>query len=342
MGVTARTIQLARDLRASIDALLNSLTRRLTAGWVDAWDRLTRRFSGALRSLLDSVGGRWPSRRDIARSAPLAAALNAAEAEHDLLVGELRAQGTAAARAAASAASTSQAGIIRSQLPTGAPKPVTRAAETEIEAIARRAADRIAALSDPLTPGMRQALQRELVRGINRGADPEQIAAGIVRRLEAQFHTGLERSLLIANTEVMDAYREAALVFRLANGNVLRGWMWVARCDAHTCPACWAMHGSEHPVDEAGPYDHPNGRCISVPLTRTWRELGFDMPEPRGEVPNAEAAFRSLSRDAQLSVMGPSRLAAYERGTAWADLATRRENPGWRPSYVPTPVHQLT
>jgi len=41
-------------------------------------------------------------------------------------------------------------------------------------------------------------------------------------------------------------------------------------------------------------------------------------------------------------VLGKERLDLLHSGAIkWDDLSTRRENPDWRPSYVPTPLSDL-
>lgn len=110
----------------------------------------------------------------------------------------------------------------------------------------------------------------------------------------------------------------------------------------HNCPSCWAMHGTIHPLDEPGPQDHQAGRCSRTPVARPWRDLGINIDEPPSLVPDAQAAFWALSRADQLAVMGPTRLAALQRGDIdWADLSTLRRNTGWRDSYTTTRVADL-
>lgn len=75
--------------------------------------------------------------------------------------------------------------------------------------------------------------------------------------------------------------------------------------------------------------------------TKTWRELGIDLDELDDGRMSAEDHFRSLSRDEQLQIMGPSRLKALDDGAAWDSLATLVPNPDWRPSWQQTPVSAL-
>jgi F like protein len=82
-----------------------------------------------------------------------------------------------------------------------------------------------------------------------------------------------------------------------------------------------------------------NCRCTAVPITRSWKELGFNLPEPRDEFPNARQWFREQPRATRLRIMGKERLSRLESGELkWQDLSTRVENPHWRPSYVVAPL----
>ncbi|HLR97647.1 MAG TPA: hypothetical protein VK053_24210 [Jiangellaceae bacterium] len=110
----------------------------------------------------------------------------------------------------------------------------------------------------------------------------------------------------------------------------------------HNCAACFARHGTIHPVSEPGPDDHPRGRCTRLPVLKPWSELGIRAPEPPPISVDGERAFRRMTRADQLEVLGPTRLALLDSGRiTWADLATWRNNPQWRRSNQPTTVRDL-
>jgi len=84
---------------------------------------------------------------------------------------------------------------------------------------------------------------------------------------------------LIQTTQIYSARRGTQAVY-LENG--VSQWIWSANIgDARTCRACIAMHGTVHPTTDVL-NDHHRGRCAMVPVTPTWRELGF---ADGGEVP---------------------------------------------------------
>ena len=110
----------------------------------------------------------------------------------------------------------------------------------------------------------------------------------------------------------------------------------------HNCPSCWSMHGSVHNVDDFGPIDHQQGRCTSIPTTKSWADLGFDIEEPPSVLPDARQVFDDLPAEQQTAILGKDRLDLLRSGQIqWADLATRRSTDGWRDSIVPTPVSAL-
>jgi SPP1 gp7 family putative phage head morphogenesis protein len=212
----------------------------------------------------------------------------------------------------------------------------------QISAIVKRTTQQITKLTWPLTRAATEAMKRELVRGVAMGDNPRESARRLLQRLEGRFNGGLARALNVARTEILDAHRAAAAASQEANSDVLAGWVWTAKLDARTCPSCWAQHGRLHPLAEPGPLDHQSGRCARTPKTRSWRDLGFDVPEPPDVVPDARQVFASLPRADQLTVMGGARLGALQHGDiTCADLSRLRRTTGWRDSYGVTSLEDL-
>ena len=109
---------------------------------------------------------------------------------------------------------------------------------------------------EQIAPGVAQRVTDTLGVSLAAGLGPRETA----RLLRRQFGAGLARALTISRTETLRAYREAMHRNYEANDDVIDGWVWLAKLDTRTCAACWAMHGSEHSLDERLS-DHPNGRC---------------------------------------------------------------------------------
>lgn len=292
--------------------------------------------------------GRWPSRRQVERNARVQRALDVVRQALQRLAAEANVSIGDAAAGAADIAVQRMGRIIASQFPGEAGDQAALGVRfgtvpaDQISAIVKRTTQQVTKLTWPIARSAADAMKRELVRGVAMGLNPRESARHLMRRLEGQFNGGLARALNIARTEILDAHRAAAAASQEENSETLAGWVWLAKLDARTCPSCWAQHGRLHPLEEAGPLDHQSGRCARMPKTKSWKELGFDVPEPPDVLPKAEQTFAGLSAADQLKVMGAARLAALQRGDiTWADLSQRRRTDGWRDSYSVTPLRDL-
>lgn len=211
-----------------------------------------------------------------------------------------------------------------------------------LAAIIARAQEQIHADTWPLAPDAEQAMKDALIEGVIVGDHPEHVARDMLARTETVFNGGLTRAMTLSRTEMLDAYRAGSAYVHRASADLVEGWQWYASTDRKTCSACFARHGTIHPVSEPGPDDHPRGRCTRLPVLKPWSELGITAPEPPPISVDGERAFRRMTRADQLAVLGPTRLALLDSGRiTWADLATWRNNPQWRRSNQPTTVRDL-
>lgn len=130
------------------------------------------------------------------------------------------------------------------------------------------------------------------------------------------------RALRTARTETLRAYRTATDENYNANSDVLAGWMWLSTRSTRTCPMCWAMHGTIHPLGELMA-THIACRCTQVPVFR---------PEYGGPpaIKTGEAEFAQLSKADQRFVLGKAKFEAYEKGELkLSDLVQRTEGDKW-------------
>lgn len=341
MPITPETLKLSEALRNRINRIVDGLTGTMAVGWANAWDDLERRLANALSGLL--ADGIWPSRRTLGRSKAVQNFLSAAGRSIDSLLQMARLKGVAAVRDAAGVAVGHQQRLIASQYPPRQWPEITSPAEGDLTAISRRADQRIVALTRTITADTLTDLVQALVRGTPASSDPDTTIRRVTEQLQRQYNGSLNRALVIVRTEVMDAHRAAAKAAQDAMADVLSGWIWLCRCDSAACGSCWALHGTVFPLEEAGPLDHPQGRCQRAPKAKTWADLGFDRDEPPDESLDPEAIFWALPEAVQLQIMGPVRLRLLKAGDIeWADLATLRKNVNWRDSYGPTPLRSLT
>lgn len=347
MSVTDETLQLLAELRVAVDATVDAATRDLVKAWARAWDDLQPLWRDALGDLVaQSQDGRWPTRQTIYRAERVLVALDTTQDALEALAATAGVRISSTLVDFTSDAAQWQARLMSSQLPAPGTAGVAiswnRVDPLALEAIVRRTSTQITSTLIPLSGEATAVMNRTLIQGITLGQNPRQAAREMLKRTEGGFNGGLTRALNVARTEMLDAHRAAAHAQNQANRDLLRGWQWSASFDARTCPSCLAMDGTEFPVDMPGPLDHQQGRCTRLPVTLSWKDLGFDIPEPPSVAPSAEEWFSGLSRDEQLRIMGPTRLDLLDTGKAsWTDLATKQSATGWRDSYKPTSVKAL-
>lgn len=194
---------------------------------------------------------------------------------------------TQAQRGAAYAALSDTDGLMRAGIdaPQGVSVQLARLPVEAIGALAGRAFDGspLSSLLGTLGPETADALRAALLTGIAAGDGPRDIA----RAVRDAMSTTYDRALLIARTEILNAYRAAALANYQANSDVVRQWEWHA--DPTACPECLAKHGQRHPLSD--PFDeHPAGRCAPLPVTKSWAELGIEMSDDEEQAWDDEEA----------------------------------------------------
>jgi hypothetical protein len=153
-----------------------------------------------------------------------------------------------------------------------------------------------------------EQVSRAILDGVGLGRNPRAIAREITRSLGM----GLTESLRMTRTVQIYAYREATRASYLANSDVVTGWIWWANLSG-ACPACIAMHGTEHPLSEKLD-DHHNGRCTPLPkvIGSTNKLAGA-----------GERYFNELPEAEQRKLLGPGKYDAYKAGKfSFSQLAT--------------------
>lgn len=349
VAINRETLRLLRQLITTVGGHADDTTRRLTEAWVRAWDELAPAWQTAVAELIAraAADGQWPAPWQLARIERLGAAVVATSTALDGLAAQAGITIAAGTGPVVAATAAAEPILMASQLPaamaaaaaTGYAATLT---PTALDVIVRRTREQVTARTRPLSAAATDAMRRSLIRGVAVGDNPNVVARDMLRRVEGDFNGGLTRAITIARTEMLDAYRTTSRYAHTANADVLAGWTWHSTLDSRTCQSCWAMHGTVHPVEQEGPWDHQQGRCARLPKLKPWSELGIDVDEPADRTPDAQARFDALPEERQLAILGPARLALLQSGRIqWADLATRRDTPGWRPSYTPTPVRDL-
>lgn len=182
-------------------------------------------------------------------------------------------------------------------------------------------------------------IRDQLAYSIATGQSPRVAASEFARAAQ----TPLARALTITRTETMRAYNAASIESFTENADVVTGWIWVASLSTRTCPACWAMHGTEHSNDETL-NGHPRCRCAAVPKTKSWKELGFDgIPDGRRPITPGSTAFDRLPPADQRTILGPGRYDAYKDGSfGFKDLATQSHSDRWGSMRRTATLEELT
>lgn len=163
--------------------------------------------------------------------------------------------------------------------------------------------------------GQARAMVDLLAQNVALGVSPMVTA----RQMRDQFGTVLRRAQTIARTETVRAYREASHLSMEANDDVLDGWIWLSALSARTCVACFAMHGTFHPLSERL-QDHPNGRCTAAPHVK-------GTPKP---TPNGAERFRQLTLEQQRAALGNAKYTAWQDDAFdFKDLARVHESDRW-------------
>lgn len=349
MAVTNRTLWLLAELRDQIGGTTDNAVRDLAGAWVVAWDELSEAWREAIDEVVAEfvTTGVWPPPWKLARLSRLNVTSIATQQALTALTATTVSTSSTGAQTVIAATAAAEPAIMASQLPANLAAAALKAyshniAPSALEAIALRARQQITVTTWPLSTEATEAMRRSLIRGVATGANPREAARDMVRRVEGAFNGGLTRAQNVARTEMLDAYRDASAHVHFANRDVLDGWTWIATLDRRTCPSCWGMHGTHHPLTQPGPLDHQSGRCARMPKVKTWRELGIDLDELEDQVPNAQETFDALDEATQREIVGPGRLAMLKAGKiTLADLPMLKQNPGWRPSYVPRNLGQL-
>ena len=165
-----------------------------------------------------------------------------------------------------------------------------------------------------------------IVEGVGLGKNPKDIARAITK----QIGMALTDSMRMTRTVQLWSYREANRASYLANDDVVKGWIWFADT-TNACPACMAMHGTEHGLDESLD-DHFNGGCAELPLV-----IGA-----KNDIPSGESVFSQLSEAEQKARLGADKWQAWQDGKfSFDQLATQHSDEVYGHMRSETPLWEL-
>ena len=314
--------------RAVVGRMLATISDDLLAAWVRAWDDI----EAELLRLDPALSARERRRRLEQAKRRAGQRILDVSAETNTTL-------TANARIMIERGLWEQPELIATQLPPGATVELVRPPGAEVEAMVKRTTEQITARTYALSVEATEVMNRALNLGISAGDNPRDVARRMIQQARDGFNGGIARAQVIARTELIDAHRNAAQASHDANRDVLAGWVWWAELGPRTCPSCVMQHGKLHDLDEPGPLDHHQGRCARLPRTKTWAELGFDVPESRPGIETGLDWFHRQPEGVQRSILGPQRFEAWQAGDYPADRwSVRRETVGWRDAFHVGPI----
>lgn len=174
---------------------------------------------------------------------------------------------------------------------------------------------------------------QELVRTLRGSASQRYLDGALQAR-----RRGLEA---LVRTSVNHATNQGRQTVWAANSDILKGVRWVSTLDTRTSPICRHRDGRVGPVVDstdwtppsgaarldppfARPPAHPNCRSTTVGVTKSWRELGFDVKDlppgtrasMNGQVPGDTTYYDWLGRQsaaAQKDVLGKTRYDLWKK-----------------------------
>ena len=196
------------------------------------------------------------------------------------------------------------------------------------------------ALLDAAVGDAAEGFAQTMITGLTAGWNPRKLA----QELRAEYGMGLTRSLTIARTEQLRAYRTANdEIFK--RSEVVAEKERVGTLDSRSCLACVMLDGTRYPVDEPMD-DHPRGLCVFVPITKSWAEMGIDAPEPDFSRELAQDWFQRQDEATQQQMMsssiGKDAYAAWKAGQfTLADIPKLRKNSVWGNAWSPKGLAEL-
>lgn len=165
-----------------------------------------------------------------------------------------------------------------------------------------------------------RVIREALLAGVANGDNPRLVA----RRINKALGQHYGNTSVLTRTEMLRVYREGTRETYLANRKYVQGWIWCSALDHRTCPVCWAMHGTKHPLGEPMA-SHPVCRCSMVP----WL-IPSPLIQPLPDMRPGTEVFAEQPESVQRFVLGPMALRAYQQGMiALPDLVKETFSPTW-------------
>lgn len=127
------------------------------------------------------------------------------------------------------------------------------------------------------------------MNAVKQGITNGEASGTIIQRVRNVMDLSRRNAAALVQTSVNSVSNAARDATYQANADILKGYRWTGTLDSHICLRCggrdgkiWDLEGKPvgHSLPFARPPIHFNDRCILSPVTKTFRELGFDIDEP--------------------------------------------------------------
>lgn len=186
----------------------------------------------------------------------------------------------------------------------------------------------------------RTGIERAINIGVAQGETTEQIVRRVrgTRTTPGVYRTSRRRVESTVRTAINHVATQAREITYNENGDLIKGVRWVSTLDARTSLICMDLDGQVYPIDDGPrPPAHYNCRSTTIPILKSWRELGIDLDEAPagtrasmdGQVP-ANLTYKDWLRDQPVSVqneaLGTRRAQLFRAGNIPGDRFTDRRN----------------
>lgn len=196
---------------------------------------------------------------------------------------------------------------------------------------------------DDLSAKAQQRLLRDIRTGVAEGEGMLEISKRIKGTAAGGFRDGswesiLRQSQAVVRTAVTHFSTMAREASYAANVEVIKGVQYVATLDDRTTEICAALDGKVFKIgDGPRPPAHFNCRSTTVPVVKSWKELGIDLKEApagtrasmNGQV-SAKVTYGEWLRKqplaVQRNVLGKTKAELFSRGMVKIDRFTSRNN----------------
>lgn len=178
---------------------------------------------------------------------------------------------------------------------------------------------------------VRARLRGAIRQGVAQGETVDQIVRRIRGTRANSYRDGVmeinrrgaEAMVRTAVNHVVSSARQETYA---ANEDLIKGVKWVSTLDSRTSQACMGLDGRVFPLDKGPrPPAHVNCRSSTVPIVKSWKELGIPLGEAPagtrasmdGQVPEKQTYntwLRKRSRAFQDEVLGKTRADLYREG----------------------------